>query len=181
VDDCVIDQNVFGGNDPRRELGIDPNICQLCKEKQCRGWKGYLLATYTAGDHPVILPISCVIQLDRRRIFDRGTAIAEFVGLVTRGIDGVDVMMGGTPERPYQGWKGYLLATYTAGDHPVILPISCVIQLDRRRITIAEFVGLVTRGIDGVDVMMGGTPERPYQVFQGQMGASSSRNPNNRP
>jgi hypothetical protein len=34
----------------------------------CRGWKGYLLATYTAGDHPVILPISCVIQLDRRRI-----------------------------------------------------------------------------------------------------------------
>jgi hypothetical protein len=34
----------------------------------CRSWKGYPLATYTAGDHAVILSISCVIQLDRRRI-----------------------------------------------------------------------------------------------------------------
>lgn len=31
-----------------------------------RDRKGYLHATYTAGDHPVILPTSCVIQLDRK-------------------------------------------------------------------------------------------------------------------
>jgi hypothetical protein len=33
VDDCVIDHNVFG-DDPRRGMGIDPDICQLCKEQQ---------------------------------------------------------------------------------------------------------------------------------------------------
>lgn len=31
-------------------------------------------------------------------------------------------------------------------------------------------MGYITRGIDGLDVMMGGTQERPYQIFQGKMG-----------
>lgn len=34
IDDCVIDQNVFGTEDPRRILGIDPEVCQICKEHQ---------------------------------------------------------------------------------------------------------------------------------------------------
>lgn len=34
VDDCVIDRNAFDGDDPRRGLGIDLDICQLCKERQ---------------------------------------------------------------------------------------------------------------------------------------------------
>lgn len=34
VEDCVIDQEVFGVEDPRHEPGVDPDLCQICKEKQ---------------------------------------------------------------------------------------------------------------------------------------------------
>ena len=34
VEDCVIDQEVFRVEDPRREPGVDPDLCQICKEKQ---------------------------------------------------------------------------------------------------------------------------------------------------
>lgn len=34
IHDCVIDQNVFGTTDPRRIPGVDPGVCQICKEKQ---------------------------------------------------------------------------------------------------------------------------------------------------
>jgi hypothetical protein len=38
---------------------------------------------------------------------------------------------------------------------------------------IGEFVGLVTKGIEGLDVMVGGYRERTYQIFQGQIGQST--------
>lgn len=34
VEDCVIDQEVFGVEDPRHEPEVDPDLCQICKEKQ---------------------------------------------------------------------------------------------------------------------------------------------------
>ncbi|KAF3025413.1 hypothetical protein E8E15_010088 [Penicillium rubens] len=117
VDDCVIDQNVFGGNDPRRELGIDPNICQLCKEKQTDDVVSNQCSCFPALFGGVRYPPPVQLYnttngknngVIARCEFDRGTAIAEFVGLVTRGIDGVDVMMGGTPERPYQVFQGQM-------------------------------------------------------------------------
>ncbi|CAG8235301.1 unnamed protein product [Penicillium nalgiovense] len=117
VDDCVIDQNVFGGDDPRRELGIDPNICQLCKEKQTDDMVSNHCSCFPALFGGVRYPPPVQLYnttngknngVIARCEFDRGTAIAEFVGLVTRGIDGVDVMMGGTPERPYQVFQGQM-------------------------------------------------------------------------
>jgi hypothetical protein len=38
--------------------------------------------------------------------FDRGAAIGEFIGLITNGISGVDVMVGGTKGRTYQIYQG---------------------------------------------------------------------------
>jgi len=39
-----------------------------------------------------------------------------------------------------------------------------------RGTVIGEFIGLITNGIEGVDVMLGGTRTRSYQILQGQMG-----------
>ncbi|KAL9033348.1 MAG: hypothetical protein Q9180_005992, partial [Flavoplaca navasiana] len=43
-----------------------------------------------------------------RCAFERGTAVGEFVGLVTKGIEGVDVMMGGRGDAQYQIYQGRL-------------------------------------------------------------------------
>lgn len=43
---------------------------------------------------------------DEAQNFDRGAAIGEFVGLITNGISGVDVMVGGTKGRTYQIYQG---------------------------------------------------------------------------
>lgn len=43
-----------------------------------------------------------------------------------------------------------------------------------RGTAVGEFVGLVTTGIEGQDVIMGGSQGQTYQIFQGQMGQSDS-------
>ena len=43
-----------------------------------------------------------------------------------------------------------------------------------RGTAVGEFVGLVTTGVEGQDVMMGGPEGQTYQIFQGQMGQSNS-------
>lgn len=34
VDECIVDEGMFGGNDPRRIYELDLDTCQLCKERQ---------------------------------------------------------------------------------------------------------------------------------------------------
>ncbi|KAF7591187.1 hypothetical protein BBP40_001902 [Aspergillus hancockii] len=46
--------------------------------------------------------------IGQREGFDRGTAIGEFTGLITKGIEGVDVMLGGTRTRTYQIFQGQM-------------------------------------------------------------------------
>ncbi|KAI2704637.1 hypothetical protein CBS147354_9631 [Penicillium roqueforti] len=117
VDDCVIDHNVFGGDDPRRGLEIDPDICQLCKEQQTDDVISNRCSCFPAlfGGVRYSLPVQVYHTASgknngviARCEFERGTAIAEFVGLVTKGIEGLDVMMGGSPERPYQVFQGQM-------------------------------------------------------------------------
>ena len=40
-----------------------------------------------------------------------------------------------------------------------------------RGYAIGEFVGYVTNGISGMDVMVAGTSDKPYQIYQGEMGS----------
>ncbi|KGO64372.1 hypothetical protein PITC_022710 [Penicillium italicum] len=117
VDDCVIDHNVFGGDDPRRRLEIDPDICQLCKEQQTDDVISNRCSCFPAlfGGVRCSLPVQLYHTASgknngviARCEFERGTAIAEFVGLVTQGIEGLDVMIGGSPERPYQVFQGQM-------------------------------------------------------------------------
>ncbi|KAJ5926267.1 SET domain-containing protein [Penicillium verrucosum] len=117
VNDCVIDHNVFGGDDPRRGQNVDPDICQLCKEKQTDD----VISNHCSCFRPLFGGVRYPppVQLYNtaggknngviaRCEFDRGTAIAEFVGLVTKGIEGQDVMIGGSSERPYQVFQGQM-------------------------------------------------------------------------
>ncbi|KAJ5607541.1 hypothetical protein N7537_004160 [Penicillium hordei] len=116
VIDCVIDHNVFGGDDPRRGQEIDPNTCQLCKEQQTDDVISNHCYCFSALFGGVRYPPPVQLYntasgknngvIARCKQFDRGTAIAEFVGLVTQGIEGLDVMIGGSLERPYQVFQG---------------------------------------------------------------------------
>lgn len=45
-------------------------------------------------------------------------------------------------------------------------------QAFERGVAVGEFVGFVTSGVKGRDVMMGGTKNRGHQIFQGDMGQS---------
>ncbi|CRL28815.1 SET domain [Penicillium camemberti] len=117
VNDCVIDPSVFGGDDPRRGQEIDPDICRLCKEQQTDDVISNHCSCFSALFGGVRYPPPVQLYntasgknngVIARCEFDRGTAIAEFVGLVTQGIEGLDVMMGGSPERPYQVFQGQM-------------------------------------------------------------------------
>ncbi|KAL4794577.1 hypothetical protein BDV19DRAFT_364830 [Aspergillus venezuelensis] len=115
IDSCVLDEKVFGTKDPRRALEIDSEICYLCHERQsdnvtqnnCMcfptvfgGEKGYVpvqvFRTPNGKNNGVVA----------RCPFPRGTALAEFTGLITTGIEGRDVMIGGTKSRMYQIYQG---------------------------------------------------------------------------
>ncbi|KAJ5111404.1 SET domain-containing protein [Penicillium argentinense] len=117
VEDCVIDQDVFGSEDPRRDPGLDPDLCQICKEKQSDNATSNCCSCFPNIFGCVRCPSPVQIfhtatgknnGVVARCPFERGMAIAEFVGFITLGIDGLDVMAGGTPERPYQIFQGNL-------------------------------------------------------------------------
>lgn len=52
----------------------------------------------------------------------------------------------------------------------LFLKINWCFQDFRRGTAIGEFVGLITKGMDGIDVMQGGNVENPYQIYQGHIG-----------
>ncbi|KAL4979520.1 hypothetical protein BDW66DRAFT_168598 [Aspergillus desertorum] len=115
IDECVLDQTAFGDTDPRKVPGLDEDTCPVCHERQSDDIRENQCMCFPAlfggirGPEP--------IQIFRttngknngvvaRCPFDRGTAIGEFSGLITSGITGVDVMIGGSKERPYQIFQG---------------------------------------------------------------------------
>ncbi|KAL2826363.1 hypothetical protein BJY01DRAFT_229781 [Aspergillus pseudoustus] len=117
IDDSLIDQVAFGLEDPRRVPNIDSNICQICKGQQADDGVSNRCSCFPTLFGGVRYPQPVQLYhttsgknngVVARCQFERGTAIAEFVGLVTSGIDGLDVMMGGTPERPYQIFQGHM-------------------------------------------------------------------------
>jgi hypothetical protein len=142
VDDCVVDRDVFGEDDPRRGLGIDPDICQTCKERQSddmiRNHCSCFPSLFGGVRHPP------PVQLYH-------TASGKNNGVIARCV---------RCKKPFSSFYRFDFGKmFTNFNKPF-----------ERGTAIAEFVGLVTYGIDGLDVMMGGTQERPYQIFQGQKG-----------
>ncbi|KAH3403446.1 hypothetical protein KXV40_003605 [Aspergillus fumigatus] len=115
IDECVLDTTVFGEEDPRRVPDLDPDICQVCKSKQADDVEQNQCSCFPAlfggvkGPAPVQIFSTASGKNNgvvARVNFDRGAAIGEFVGLITNGISGVDVMVGGTKSRTYQIYQG---------------------------------------------------------------------------
>ncbi|KAL4893833.1 SET domain-containing protein [Aspergillus ambiguus] len=115
LEESVVDRAVFGTDDPRVVPGLDPETCPACKERQSDEIEKNQCTCFPAlfggvrGHVPVQLfhtPSGKNNGVVARCNFERGTAIGEFVGLVTNGIEGVDVMLGGSRSRSYQIYQG---------------------------------------------------------------------------
>ncbi|OJJ75247.1 hypothetical protein ASPBRDRAFT_173059 [Aspergillus brasiliensis CBS 101740] len=115
VDECVLDTAVFGTQDPRRVPELDPDVCLVCKARQSDEIEKNQCLCFPAWFGGVRHPVP--VQVFRtstgknngviaRCNFDRGTVIGEFTGLITNGIEGVDVMLGGSRGRTYQIYQG---------------------------------------------------------------------------
>ncbi|KAL1619633.1 hypothetical protein SLS54_006570 [Diplodia seriata] len=118
IDFSVVDVDAWGLSDPRELSSDKPQqsfTCDACKELQsddpavnsCRCFP----SLYGGPRNP------CPVQVFRTPNgrnnglvaccpFERGTAIGEFVGLVTRGLHNMDVMQGETNGKAYQIWQG---------------------------------------------------------------------------
>ncbi|KAK6813275.1 hypothetical protein RU639_011051 [Aspergillus parasiticus] len=117
IDECVLDTAAFGTEDPRRVPEIDPGVCLVCKERQSDEIEKNHCSCFPTLFGGVRNPVP--VQLFHttsgknngviaRSNFDRGIAIGEFTGLITKGIEGVDVMLGGTRTRTYQVFQGQM-------------------------------------------------------------------------
>ncbi|KAL3459095.1 hypothetical protein BJX64DRAFT_265275 [Aspergillus heterothallicus] len=114
IDDSVPDINDFT-EDPRRVPDLDPNTCTVCNERQSDTIEQNHCNCFPTLYGGVRTPLP--VQIFRtpngknngvvaRCAIDRGTALAEFTGLITSSISGLDVMIGGSRGRTYQIYQG---------------------------------------------------------------------------
>ncbi|GAQ33213.1 SET domain protein [Aspergillus niger] len=117
IDQCVLDTAAFGAQDPRRVPELDRDVCLVCKARQSDEIeKNQCLcfpALFGGVHHPVPVQVFRTSTGKNNGIiarcnFDRGTVIGEFTGLITNGIEGVDVMLGGSRGRTYQIYQGQM-------------------------------------------------------------------------
>ncbi|GFN15319.1 SET domain-containing protein [Aspergillus tubingensis] len=117
IDQSVLDTAAFGTQDPRRVPELDLDVCLVCKARQSDEIeKNQCLcfpALFGGVNHPVPVQVFRTSTgknngVIARCSFDRGTVIGEFTGLITNGIEGVDVMLGGSRGRTYQIYQGQM-------------------------------------------------------------------------
>ncbi|KAF1832211.1 SET domain-containing protein [Decorospora gaudefroyi] len=161
IEESVIDESVWGCEDPRwtpqsnavaRTSGV--YICALCNEPQsddaqenscfcfpslfgCVKRKPAPLQVYrtAVGKNNGLVALTS---------FDRGIAIGELVGLITKGVRHLDVMDSSTPLASYQIWQGRM-GNYTRFINHSCKPnaqSSTFTWLDTQRVV------LVSKGID---------------------------------
>lgn len=120
LDESVIDVEAWGGDDPRwvpppRAASANVDTCAACGMRQDDDLKlnsCYCFPSLFPGpkSNP---PIQVFHTANGKRNgvqaltpFQRGAAVGEFVGLVTRGIEDLDVMVGEAGGVEYQIWQG---------------------------------------------------------------------------
>ncbi|KAL5115410.1 putative RNA helicase [Pleosporales sp. CAS-2024a] len=123
IEESVIDKSVWGCEDPRwippedavtRASGI--YICSICKEQQSDEAKlnGCVCFPSLFGcPKRKPPPVQIFRTADGKNnglialtSFERGMAVGELVGLITKGVRHSDVMEGETPQGTYQIWQG---------------------------------------------------------------------------
>ncbi|KAI1438321.1 hypothetical protein GGR50DRAFT_488487 [Xylaria sp. CBS 124048] len=124
IDECIIDQAAWGWNDPRWTPPSTDALtrvsgrftCQTCAREQSDNPKRnecYCFPSLFGSAAPTPAPVQVFRTPDGRNnglmalcAFERGAAIGEFVGVVTRGLQDVDVMENMAGAASYQIWQG---------------------------------------------------------------------------
>lgn len=151
LDYCVLDY-CWHGRDPRHVCTGDTFKCFDCHRRKSNNPQFnqcVYFPTLSASKSCIPIPVQVARcprgknnDLFTRCAFERGTAIGEFVGLVTKGIEGVDVMMGGNGDIQYQIYQGRL------GNYTRFINHSCAPN--------AQFTTFVFCGIERIMVVSKG-------------------------
>ncbi|KAL9037792.1 MAG: hypothetical protein Q9180_003519 [Flavoplaca navasiana] len=148
---CILD-DCWHSQDPRLVCTGNTFTCSECGQMQSDDPqlnKCVCFAVLSSCNNIVRIPVQVARcphgknnGLFARCAFERGTAVGEFVGLVTRGIEGVDVMMGGHGDTQYQIYQGRL------GNYTRFINHSCAPN--------AQFTKFVFCGIERILVVSKG-------------------------
>lgn len=168
IEESIIDESVWGCEDPRwmpQPASLSRThggyVCALCNEHQsddarvnsCFCFPS--LFGYAKRKPP---PLQVYRTPDGKNnglvaltSFDRGTALGELVGLVTRGVRHLDVMDSSTPLANYQIWQGQV------GNYTKFINHSCKANAQSSTFTWLDTqrIVLVSKGIDaGAEVTL---------------------------
>jgi hypothetical protein len=124
IEESIIDQAAWGCDDPRwtppssdalTRVSSVP-ICEICSQEQSDDPKlnsCYCFPSLFGCATLTLPPIQVFRTSDGRNnglvalcAFERGAAVGEFVGVVTKGLEDVDVMENSTGSTHYQIWQG---------------------------------------------------------------------------
>ncbi|KAL8993937.1 MAG: hypothetical protein Q9169_005972 [Polycauliona sp. 2 TL-2023] len=158
LDQCVLD-DFWNGQDPRRLDTAEIFTCLDCEHRQSEDPQINQCACFpTLSSFASRTPAPVQVArcpggknngLFARCAFERGMAVGEFVGLVTRGIEGVDVMMGGRADTQYQIYQARM------GNYTRFINHSCAPNAQFTKFVFCgiERIMVVSRGIQaGVEI-----------------------------
>lgn len=151
LEECVMD-NCWRGRDPRRVYTGDIYTCSECGQRQSEDLQTEKCVCFpslvaSSGHVPAPVQVGRCPRgknngLFARCGFERGTAVGEFVGLVTKGIEGKDVMMCGHGDDQYQIYQRRV------GNYTRFINHSCAPN--------AQFTKFVWRGVERIMVVSKG-------------------------
>ena len=153
----VVDEEAWGDYDPRITVPASDSTvykCEACNEQQsddptCNSC--HCLPNLYGSPKANVVPLQIFRTSNGKNnglvacaAFDKGWAVGEFIGLITSGLEGKDVMIGQTDHATYQIWQG------RQGNHTRFVNHSCqpnshferFIWLGKQRIV------LVSKGIE---------------------------------
>ncbi|KAI1852078.1 hypothetical protein JX266_002931 [Neoarthrinium moseri] len=161
LDECVVDERVWGCDDPRWQPPTDEIVratamplCETCGKEQSDDPKVnncYCFPTIFGGGKLSSSPVLVFRTADGKNngllalcAFERGAPIGEFVGVITKGLQNVDVMESSTASTNYQIWQG------RQGNFTRFVNHSCNANAQYQRFTWlnTQRIVLVSKGID---------------------------------
>ncbi|KAJ5038344.1 uncharacterized protein L3040_007210 [Drepanopeziza brunnea f. sp. 'multigermtubi'] len=153
IEDSVLDPAAWDSEDPRRVSSIRTIFCNECgyfqsgnvSSNECRCFPE--LYGSSKAQVPVQVfrtPLGKNNGLIARCDLPRGSAIGEFTGLITKGMDGIDVMQSGSDERKYQIFQGRM------GNYTRFINHSCAPNSQFQKFSWlgTERIILVSRGVE---------------------------------
>ncbi|KAK3055656.1 hypothetical protein LTR09_003577 [Extremus antarcticus] len=153
IDSSIVDEEAWGDYDPRTVIpSTDPaaSVCECCGEHQSNDQRNNTCKCYPnlyGSSKPTPVPLQIFRTPDGKNNgllaccpFEKGWAVGEFVGEITSGLAGLDVMIGETDQCTYQIWQG------RQGNHTKFVNHSCApnahferfVWLGKQRIVLAS-------------------------------------------